>query len=161
DLVTKSGTSRRQCVRSPGGRGGKTAGLKSMPRVGPGADCANRTWPRGNRARSGGRNRMTHRNKSVVHVLVMPGGGPVGASGCPRTMGARHVPLQSIDPCAARGVGAYRGARRHGRADRPSGVTEAIIQELRRLQGFGYITSATCERAERYVASHPEIFCHE
>jgi hypothetical protein len=40
-------------------------------------------------------------------------------------------------------------------------VTGAVIEELRRLQGFGYITAATCERAERYVESHPEIFSYQ
>jgi hypothetical protein len=40
-------------------------------------------------------------------------------------------------------------------------VTQAVIQELRRLQGFGLITLATCERAERYVVSHPELFSYE
>jgi hypothetical protein len=37
-------------------------------------------------------------------------------------------------------------------------MTEAAIQKLRTLQGYGVITSAHCIRAERYVERHREIF---
>jgi hypothetical protein len=37
-------------------------------------------------------------------------------------------------------------------------VTEAVIQKLRTLQGYGVITPAHCIRAERYVERHREIF---
>jgi hypothetical protein len=37
-------------------------------------------------------------------------------------------------------------------------MTEAVIQKLRILQGYGVITPALCIRAERYVERHPEIF---
>jgi len=37
-------------------------------------------------------------------------------------------------------------------------VTEAVIQKLRILQGYGIITLAHCIRAERYVVRHREIF---
>jgi hypothetical protein len=37
-------------------------------------------------------------------------------------------------------------------------MTEAVIQKLRVLQGYGVITPAHCIRAERYVERHREIF---
>ena len=37
-------------------------------------------------------------------------------------------------------------------------MTEAVIQKLRLLQGYGVITPADCIRAERYVERHREVF---
>jgi hypothetical protein len=38
-------------------------------------------------------------------------------------------------------------------------MSNAVIKELRRLQGLGMILYEHCIRAEHYVARHPEIFC--
>src|SRR5215468_6030215 len=37
-------------------------------------------------------------------------------------------------------------------------MSDAIIKELRRLQGLGIVSYEHCLRAERYVQRHPEIF---
>jgi len=38
-------------------------------------------------------------------------------------------------------------------------MSDAVIKELRRLQGMGLITPAHCVRAERYIRRHSAIFC--